>query len=331
MALKKREKVLAGATGALLVVFAGVFYLTGEDSSLGDLRQEREDLLKEKSEQTARIRPGQRASAQLNRWKQRALPENETLARDLYGDWLLELVVDRVGLHGADITHYASQPHRGIYTVLPFKIEGRGTLDQLTRFLYEFESTGYMHKIRLLTSTPIKDSDDLKLVIDIDAVCIPGAVHQDKLPVNQPSRLEHGKLDEYLETIVRRKMEKEGDEYRYVDRGGLFAFYRPKAPPEPEPGSPPEPDPESPGFDPSSLTYVSSIDTVDGVPEVWLFVRTQGKTHRLFEGDSFEVGSMRGTIVRIRVDKRDVEIEVDGRHQLVAFGDNLHQGVDLPE
>ena len=338
MALKKREKILAVITGALLVTFAGVYLLRGGGDSLSDLRTQREGLQKTKDLLEIQARPGDKASVQLGRWRKRSLPTNPNVARDVYDDWLGKLAVER--LRQVDITPMTPQSLGGvsaagqpiiIHTTLPFRIEGRGTLDQLTRFLFDFESTGYLHKVRQLNADPIRGSRDLKLTITVEALCLPGAAHQDKLPVGLRSRLESSKLDEYLQAIVRRQME--GD--YYVDAGGLFAAYAPKPPVRVERTQrveePPQPPPK-PEFDPSAHTYVSSIRTEAGVPKVWFYVRTEGRTLKLHEGDPFEVGTMRGTIARIRIDELDVEIKLDGgQRQLVAFGDNLHQGVEPPD
>jgi len=244
----------------------------------------------------------------------------------VYDDWLGKLAVEQ--LRQVDITPMTTQAHGGSYTTLPFRIEGRGTLDQLTRFLFDFESTGYLHKVRQLNADPIKGSRDLKLTITVEALCLPGAVHQDKLPVGLSSRLESSKLDEYLQAIVRRQME--GD--YYVDTGGLFAAYTPKQPVRVERVERTEEPTRKPEFDPSAHTYVSSIRTENGIPKVWFYIRTEARTLKLHEGDPFEVGPMRGTIERIRIDELDVEIKLDGgQRQLVAFGDNLHQGVEPPD
>ena len=327
MALKKREKILAVVTGACLVTFAGMYLFRGGGDSLSDLRTQREGLQKTKDLLEIQARPGDKASVQLGRWRKRSLPTNPNVARDVYDDWLGKLAVER--LRQVDITPMTPQSLGGSYTTLPFRIEGRGTLDQLTRFLFDFESTGYLHKVRQLNADPIKGSRDLKLTITVEALCLPGAVHQDKLPVGLSSRLELSKRDEYRQAIVRRQME--GD--RFVDTGGLFASYTPPRPPPPPPPPPgPDPGPDPPSFDPSAHTYVSSIRTEAGVPKVWFYVRTEARTLKLHEGDPFEVGTMRGTIGRIRIDELDVEIKLDGgQRQLVAFGDNLHQGVEPPD
>lgn len=331
MALKKSEKILGGIGGALLATFAGVFLLGGGGKSLDALRADLKELEKTVDEQETRARPGKRAAEQLNRWRKRSLPTDYNFAREKYTVWLSDLAVDRVKLR-PEITPYSAQGQRGYYTVLPFKVEGTGTLDQLTKFLFEFYSTGYLHKVRRLSITPTQGSQELKLVIDVDALCLPDAEHQEDLPVDLAPRLALAKSDQYRDMIVKRKMEEEGDGYRTVDTGGLFASYSPK-PREPGPRvtvDPPETK-EDPGIDVSAHTYVNGIHLVDGLPEVWLYVRMEARTLVLHEGDPFEVGKMSGTVSRIRIEELDIEIEVDGRHELVAFGKNLREGVEVPE
>ena len=57
---------------------------------------------------------------------------------------------------------------------------------------------------------------------------------------------------------------------------------------------------------------------------MWLTVRTDGKWLRLFEGDTFEIGSLNGKIVRIFT--RHVEIEAGETVFAVRFGQSLNDG-----
>ena len=328
MAMKRRETVLVGVTGALLVVVGGVYLSRGGGKSLSELRTERGGLEQDLQKLAAQAQPGENASKQLNLWKKRSLPSDYRKAGELYQKWLSLLAVDK--LRNAEITPMTIQASRGIYTVLPFRIEAKGTLDQLTRFLFEFYSADYLHKVRQLTSTPTKGSPELTLVMTVEALCLSGAVSQDKLPEGKSKRLEHGTLDNYLKVIVRRQMEGK----RYADTGGLFASYAPSPPPTPPgpPPTPPGPPPKPKGIDPSEFTYVSAIHEVDGLPEVWLSVRTEARTLKLHEGDPFEVGTVSGKIARIRIQELEVEIEVDGgRRFRVGFGDNLQHRVEVPK
>jgi len=331
MGLKKRERILVSVTGALLVVVGGVYLFRGGGKSLSALRTERDGLEQDLQKLTVQTHPGKKATAQLNLWRKRSLPTDYRKAGELYQKWLSLLAVGK--LPNAKVTPNVSQPQRG-YTVLPFRIEAKGTLDQLTRFLFEFYSADYLHKISQLTSTPTKGSQELTLVMTVEALCLSGAVSQDKLPDAKSKRLEPRTLDDYLKAIVRRKMEvrPKPKEDRYADTGGLFASYTPEPPATP-PGPKVDvgPKPKPPGIDPSEYTYVNAIHEVDGLPEVWLFVRTEGKTLKLHEGETFEVGTISGKIARIRIQELEVEIEVDGgRRFRVDFGDNLQHRVEVP-
>ncbi len=77
-------------------------------------------------------------------------------------------------------------------------------------------------------------------------------------------------------------------------------------------------------FDEAKYTFVTGIVEVNGRRQVWLTIRSEGKWLRLFEGDSFQVGSFEGTIVRIHT--RHVEIQAAGQTLSVRFGQNLTEG-----
>ena len=332
MAFSKREKLLLGSvTGSLLVLLAAAYFVFGLGESLAKLRAQRDQLDREVKQKELKARPGVKAAAQMARWEKCSLPTNRELARSLYQKWLLELVVDQVKLRNATVDPADDQPHQGIYTALPFTIHGDGTLDQLVHFLFKFYSVGHLHKIRHLNINPIKDSPELSLVISIDALCLPGADRRDRLSAQLPKRLKLSELNDYVEKAVWRKME--GD--RVVKSGGLFAPYAPYVPPAPprivRTERPDPPRPEPPRFDQAKYTYVNGIHEVDGRPEVWLFVRTTGETLKRREGEDFQIGSVRGTVVRINVAERDVEVELDGQRFLVPFGENLREGLELSD
>ncbi len=77
-------------------------------------------------------------------------------------------------------------------------------------------------------------------------------------------------------------------------------------------------------FDEAKYTFVTGIVEVNGRRQVWLTVRTEGKWLRLFEGDTFQVGSLDGKIVRIH--PRHVEILAGQSLVAVRFGQSLDDG-----
>lgn len=79
-----------------------------------------------------------------------------------------------------------------------------------------------------------------------------------------------------------------------------------------------------PTFDEAAYTFVTAIVETGGRRQVWLTIRTTGKLLKLFEGDTFKVGSMQGTIRHIH--ERHIEILSDEVTYLVRFGKSLHDG-----
>ncbi len=79
----------------------------------------------------------------------------------------------------------------------------------------------------------------------------------------------------------------------------------------------------------AKFAIVSAILEVDDRPQVWLLVKTSGKLLKLHEGDAVEVGQFKGKITKIS--RLDVEIESEGKRQLIALGENLRQAATLPK
>ncbi len=333
MAMQKREKILAVVTGVLVVAVGVPLLFSGGVGvgSLGTLRKNRDDLQAEVAKKKAQLALAGKAADQMAQFQRRSLPADRELAGSLYQDWLREKVTGA----GLRVTNFdPGEPHsgRGAYWRFRFTILARGTLEQVTRFLYQFYSADHLHQIRRLTFKPIEDSDQLNLAIFVEALSLPGADLQDELSTETSKRLKLPESDdrqrEYVRAIVRRKMEegRDGDEARFSESGGLFAAYEPPRPKvevvvQKDPDPPP---PKPPGFDLTKHTYVTSIVEVDGRPQVWLDVRPKkGPQLRLHPGDPFEIGESRGTIRQI--EPRFVSLEINGDFRRIKLGNNLHQ------
>jgi len=66
---------------------------------------------------------------------------------------------------------------------------------------------------------------------------------------------------------------------------------------------------------------VNGIVEVNGQREVWLYSRTEDKTFKLTENQTFQVGKTQGRVLRIGI--RDVEVEINGQTRTLTLGDNL--------
>ncbi len=337
MALKKRERILAGAVGVLGLVFLGQFLLfSGPTQSIGELQRLHEKLSGEnekKRDTIARIHS--RAAAQMAEWNRRSLPADPKVAQPLYVKWLVGLIED------ADLEEVEFKPktptvQKGVYAALPFNVMGEGSLDELLSFLYEFYSAGHLHRIRRLSIDPIEGGERFQFDIDVEALCLVNSDNEGRLPDMPGNRLELEDRQAYREVFVRRRLESE----RFVDGRGLFTPYAPPPPPPPpprppvvrvEPKPPPPAPPPPPRFDVSKHAYVTGILEVYGVPEVWIESRAEGEKTVFHEGEPIEIGTVRGTVAHIDPLARCIQLEIDGRRHQVALGKSLYEAVNVPD
>jgi hypothetical protein len=358
MAMNKREKRLAAVTGGLLLVTVVVFFfVAGGGRSAADLQKDIEAKNQELAKVEAEIAKDAGAAASLAEWKKHALPWDKLKAQNDYQKWLRE-ACKRVNF---DYKKARTETPRSIFSadkekekkevgrIHPFKIEHDATLDQLTQFLFEFYSAGYLHKITSLSISPVSSTEDEKLgkddkggkgektakvskenlkltvKIDIEAIALKDADASDKSKL-KPARPPLEKLDVY-------RKDPEG-----IVQRNLFAVYEPPKPPPviakrilPK-VEPPKPDPpKPPEFDHATEAYVTAILLVDGKPQVWLDFKTLGELFKKFEGESFrseKVKSIRGKIVKINA--RDVIVEIGGKRVRVDQDHSLRQGVPVP-
>lgn len=332
MTLGKREKILAGAVGAMVVVLvAQIVWSQLGGPGAGELRRQRNELKTKIDGYKKTVEAAADAVARLDRWEAASLPRKLDAARSCYQAWLRGLV-EKFGFRGCEVFSGEPQARRDAYTVFPFQIQGEASLDELVRFLHEFYSTGHLHKVRRLSIRPIGDGSRLQLAIAIEALSLPNADRLDTLSEAKADRLRLGQLDAYRRLVNRRLMESE----RWVETGGLFAAWRPAPkPPDPPwvdrrvepPRQPPPPPP--PPFDHGRFAVVTGILEVDGRPQLWLLVQTTGQRQQLGQGDEFRVGLRRGKVVWIG--SREAEIELDGKRRLVSVGQRLDEGIETPD
>ncbi|MEC9002724.1 MAG: hypothetical protein VX644_05070 [Planctomycetota bacterium] len=146
--------------------------------------------------------------------EQYSLPYRQELAQSRYQDWLLSLVktvkLTQPGIDAAPPVPVSrksrtSGQNRTIYTRYPFALRGRGTLQQVTNFLYQFYQAGHLHKIRSMTLTPRAGGSQLDVIMSIEALGLAGCERQDELSSGNAGRLGQRELRDYL-SIVRRNI-----------------------------------------------------------------------------------------------------------------------------
>jgi len=295
MALAKREKVLAGLTALLLLGGMANFVLSVLGTSTGDRTADRDRLATEIEKKKLLVARGDKAAARLAEWQKRSLPANRELGRSLYQNWLSELL-DQVGFKRSRVESGEGRMYHNAYYLFPFTVRGQANMEELVRFLFTFYRAGHMHQIRHLSIKPMENGRGLDLVITIEALSLPGA-KSDKLSTEPGARLALSVVDEYRNQIVGRN---------------LFSPYAPKH--ETVATSPPR-------FDPSKYAYLTAILAVGGRPQAWFVARTTDQVFKLSEGEEFTVGSVRPKLLRIN--RRSVELEIDGARYQVALGTSL--------
>lgn len=309
MKLGRREQILILIVGTVAAIVLGQLIwrlvatpFTTRQKALATLAsnvQTRERQLKEL----------EKAKEKLKEWTARSLPADPVLARRLYQNWLLECA-QKAQLENIQVDSGEVRRERDLFYRLPFTVRGQGSLDSLTRFLHSFYSRNYLHAIQRIAITPLKDGKRVDLLFAIEAAALDNAVAKDSLPTGDIIEVKMDDVREYAKSIVGRN---------------IFVAY---SPPPPEPRRPPPPrtpprtaPPEPPPLDPIQFAYVNGIVEINGRREVWLYSRTEDKTFKLSENETFQVGKTQGRVLRIGI--RDVELEINGQTRKLSLGDNL--------
>ena len=288
-----RQKILLAILGAMLVYFVGEWaWRTAIQEPLDSRRTRIRRLEKDLDKRQKELAQARKAMQELESLEKQSLPTDPQVARSLYRAWLLQLVT-RVGFANRNVEAGEPVNRRGLFQSILFTIQGRGTLEQLTRFLYDFYRAGHLHQIQSLSITPLSSPGQLDLSLVVEALVLPSGEEKDQLNQAASDRLAWDRFEDYA-VIPRRNL-----------FGGVGTS------------------------DPLDHTFVTAIQHVDGRPEVWLTVQTEDRVLKLKPGESFQIGPFAGKVVEI--DGDDVVLEgVGGQRWLVSFGECLAQSLALP-
>lgn len=200
-----REKKLAAVTAVLLVLLLGYIAWTQVSGIFTRRNATIANLRNDISDKELQIEKGRRAGRRLEIYEQRSLPPDRELARSVYQDWLLDLVVQSK-LEDANVTALAEYADNSVFQRLTFSISGSGRLDQVTRLLHRFYQHDHLHLIRRLQLTPIKDSRKLDLSMNVDAVVLPASQNKSRLTGHYNPLLAGREAEQFVEAIVARNI-----------------------------------------------------------------------------------------------------------------------------
>jgi len=309
-----REKLLMALTGVMLLVISIPLlnYLYGP--SMTTLQNQNAAVKKQIEEQQTKISMADRATKELEVLMKSSLPEDNDKAVSLYKNRLLELI-EKVEFEKWQIDPTLPRSIREARTVggvsedqyryFQFTIRGQGTFAQLGEFLRHFYSVDQLHLIRSITMKPIESAKKLEITLVIEVITIPGTKNTEL--VTAPSV--------WAESVPWSAM------IRTIAGRNFFAPFVPT--PIAEAVPPPE------KVDPIPYTYVNAITWLNGKPQVWISLRTEGKKYRLGEGDRFTIGDIDCVVKKIR--DRSVEVEAGGVVVAVKLGKSFSEFEDVPD
>ncbi len=281
--MTNRERILALAVLVIVGLLGAKWgygkYSRSMEVHAGELRTATEQLSNEK----VKVQRGLRAMKKLDTWQQRSLPANREKALSLYKAWLLEKAKE-AGLTVDDIKPSARTTPSATFAAIGYQIEANGSLAALTKLLYEFYSSPHLQQITRLRLNHPPGATQLGISLEVEALCLPGALATDAMPEGKASRLKLASLEEYQKSL--------GDR-------DLVSVYAPPRPPREKSEVASNAPPLPPKFDDASHAYVTGIVQSGSRLQAWINVRTTGETLRVFEGDPVKVGSLEGKIESI--------------------------------
>ncbi len=200
--MTQREKRLAAAIGCLLGLMVIYFAFSTVMDGITKRNNEITGLQDEISNAEKLKRDGVAAQSRLEEYRRQSLPVDVNVSRLEYEWWLREQI-DEVGL-GRSIKRIPARQSRSIYQELAYRVTGRGSINQLTDFLYRFYKADELHRIRSLTVKPITGSKLLDIQMLVDALVVQGATKQE-IGKQESQRLARD-LVAYEDVIVNRNL-----------------------------------------------------------------------------------------------------------------------------
>ncbi len=214
--MTKREKVLAIAVGGLVAVVGIVYGLNKLTTAYTSRDRQLIELQSKIRRQERTVMFGKRARREMEAEMVKSLPSNRDLARSTYQTWLLQLAHDQVKLEQVSVDPRAGRPVRSalqssagqaedLYYEHSFMVNGKGGLNQLVEFLYEFYRADYLHRIRRLDMQPLS-SNKLNLTIAVQALSLENAPARQQLNETPAAKLAREDIEEYVQKIAHRNL-----------------------------------------------------------------------------------------------------------------------------
>lgn len=258
-----RKKVLLGLLIAMGVARAGDYVLSSMiQGPLQQLNGENNELRENIKEREALLAESREAGQKISEWQKTSLPTDTETARSLYRNWLLE-TIRSAKLRSATVDSGAPANRLGLYRSMPFNVQARGSLQQITAALFQIENSVQLHRIVNLRLNPVSTSGQFDLSMSVEALVLPGA-KRTSLPKGRSGHLASDNLRDY-DVIARDNVFGIGINHQ----------------------------------DPMKLTILSAVTWRNGVPTVWITEQINDRVHKLPAGADLDTSALSGRIVSV--------------------------------
>ncbi|MEO1979998.1 MAG: hypothetical protein ABGZ24_05730 [Fuerstiella sp.] len=258
-----RQQVMLGVLALMAVLRGGDYVISSMiQGPLRELQGENRELLEDISKQEKLLADGRVAGQKIERWQKKSLPSDTETARSLYRNWLLE-TVRSAKLRNATVDSGSPANRRGLYRAMPFTVQARGSLHEITSALFSVEKSNQLQRIISLRLTPVGTTGQFDLSMGVEALIIPGT---------REMSLNTGE-SRYLASTDRH-------DYDVIARDNIFGI----------------------GIDtkdPMKLTILSAVTYRNGEPTAWITEQIDDKVHKLSAGADFETTAISGRVVTV--------------------------------
>jgi hypothetical protein len=258
-----RQQLLLGMLILMAVVRVGDYVLSSMiQGPLRELQGDNRELQDNISKQEKLLADGRAAGQKIEKWQKKSLPSDTETARSLYRNWLLE-TVRSARLRNATVDSGSPANRRGLYRSMPFTVQARGSLNEITSALFRVEKSDQLHRIMTLRLTPVGATGQFDLSMSVEALMIPGT-----------KGLSLNKGESSLLASTNRH------DYDVIARDNIFGI----------------------GIDtqdPMKLTILSAVTYRNGKPTAWITEQIGDRVHKLPAGADFETTAISGRVVTV--------------------------------
>jgi hypothetical protein len=299
MKLQRREKMLLGVMGGVVAMMVCYFlFVAGDSRPVEQLVKDRDKIKAEVAKKRNTQKEANDNIVQLEAWRRRAVPSEQAI----YNDWLRNLAAQFISKPFKLESQGSEQQHGGVYTKFSFKLSGHASVAKLTEFLYEFYKAGHLHQIKQMELKPAQNTrePELDVALTVEALSLAGVERKELSTEPGPMVQQGKKMADYKQPVTKRD---------------LFIPFVPRN--------------STSGPDMAQFAFITGITEANGKKLVWLQDRMAGKMMKLAEGEKFQVGEYRGTVLTITPLSDEVVVDFDGKRRRIRDGENLRGGVQV--